>query len=286
MSLLRVYRRYARPDFAQYRRFEIDGRQVGWVRPDLATHIVEIDADFRYADALTFSESIVAPEDRSAAMARLTARLAAEGRIYGWRNELYPVNRGYGEPPLLLMERAATPLFGILAYGVNVNGFTGQGWGMKIWVARRAADKAVDPGLLDLMVGGGLGAALSPFDCLLKECAEEAGIAPDLAATAKPVSITTLAIEAPEGLRLGLQFNYDLELPSDFSPRNADGEVAEFLSLPASDLLDRLRHSDDFMFDAALAKLDFAIRQGLIGPDDPDYLPLLAGLRPLLPFVS
>ena len=38
------------------------------------------------------------------------------------------------------------------------------------------------------------------------------------------------------------------------------------------------------MFDVALVNLDLLIRLGRIGPDDPDYLNLVANLRRPFPF--
>ena len=36
---------------------------------------------------------------------------------------------------------------------------------------------------------------------------------------------------------------------------------------------------------AALAKLDLLVRRGVVGPDDPDYLDLIAQLRQATPYV-
>ncbi len=222
-------------------------------------------------------------------MAEVLNALRERGLVPGWRDELYPVNRRYDEVPLLLMERAATPLFGLLSYGVNVNGLvrTKEGGhdGWKIWVARRSLTKHVDPGMLDIVVGGGLPHGISIHDNLLKECAEEAGIPPDIARRARPTGLVTMAIPAAEGLRIGLQFNFDLELPADFAPRNTDGEVAEFQLWSLEQLERSLREADEFMFDVALANLDLLIRLGRIGPEDPDYLDIIANLRPAIPFV-
>jgi hypothetical protein len=205
--------------------------------------------------------------------------------VPGWRGELYPVNRRFGEPPLFLTERAATPLFGILSYGINVNGLVRDGNDWKVWIARRSDTKHVDPNMLDLVVGGGQPHGMSIADNLLKECAEEACIGPTLAERARPVSVTTMLIEAAEGLRAGLQFNFDLELPADFQPRNEDGEVAEFRLWSLDELESNLRNADEFMFDAALVKLDLLVRSGRVGPEDPDYLDLIAHLRRPIPFV-
>lgn len=285
MSLLRQYQRYPAPDLAQFLRFMVTRQHVGWVKPDFAKELTALGDVFRIdGRTLSLNPALQTTEARSAAMANVLHKLRAAGRIPGWRDELYPVNRAFGEQPLLVMERAAAPLFGVMAYGVNLNGFVGRGWEMKVWVARRSPTKSVDPNMLDLIVGGGQPLGLTPAENLLKECREEAGIPASIAEHAQPVGIVTLMIEAGEGLRVGQQFNFDLDLPEDFTPRNEDGEVAGFELIPVSELIHRLRASDEFMYDIALVLIDFLIRHGFVGPDDVDYLPLIAGLRRAIPF--
>jgi hypothetical protein len=285
-SLLRLFRRYPAVDLAPYRRFVVADRHVGWVMPEFAQILAEFPGTFYLTDReVHFNDRLDDVDDRSKAVAKVLATLRERGAIPGWRGELYPVNRRYGESPLLLMERAATPLFGLQTYGVNVNGLVRDGRDWKVWIARRAPSKHVDPNMLDLIVGGGQPHGISIADNLLKECAEEACIGPTLAERARPVSVTTMAIKAAEGLRIGVQFNFDLELPADFQPRNEDGEVAEFQLWSLERLEENLRTADDFMFDAALAKLDLLVRFGVASAEDPDYLDLIAYLRRPAPFV-
>lgn len=289
-SLLRLFRRCPpvdlAADLAPYRHFIVADRHVGWVDPDFARVLAEFPAVFYLTDrAVHLHDRLERVEDRSKAVADVLAKLHERGQVPGWRGELYPVNRRYGEAPLLLMERAATPLFGLQTYGINVNGLVRDRDGWKVWIARRAMTKHVDPGMLDLVVGGGVPHGIPLADNLLKECAEEAGIAPALARRAQPVGLTTMIINAHEGLRIGVQFNYDLELPADFAPRNDDGEVSEFKLWSLAQLEQNLRTADDFMFDAALAKLDLLVRLGIVGPEDPDYLDVIAQLRRPAPFV-
>ncbi|WP_374651509.1 DUF4743 domain-containing protein [Dongia sp.] len=287
MSLLRQYSRYPAPDLGRYRRFVVAGSHVGWVKPELASELSGRPDIFELsAGDLHMHAGLATPEARSAAMAKVLHALRGQGRVPGWRDELYPVTQNFGETPLLVMERAAAPLFGVLAYGVNLNGFVGRGWEMKIWVARRAPTKSVDPNMLDLIVGGGQPLGLSPVENLLKECQEEAGIPPEIAELAQPAGIITLLIEAGEGLRVGQQFNFDLELPERFRPQNQDGEVAGFELMPVSEVMHRLRSADEFMYDIALVLIDFLIRHGFIGPEERDYLPLIAGLRRPIPFAA
>ncbi|WP_374372189.1 DUF4743 domain-containing protein [Dongia sp.] len=285
MSLLRQFRRHQLPDMNAYRRFIVAGQHVGWVKPDLARRLLEWPDRFISNDgALALHPRLATAPLRSEAMAETLSALRASGLVPGWRNELYPVNTQFNAPPLLVMERAAVPLFGVLAYGVNLNGFVGRGWGMKVWVARRAATKSVDPNMLDHIVGGGQPIGLTPMENLIKECDEEAGIPAALAGEAVSVGIVTLIFEAVQGLRIDMQFNFDLELPADFTPQNRDGEVAGFELVPVSELIHRLRSEDDFMYDSAIVQVDFLIRHGFIGPEDPDFLSLVAGLRPPLPY--
>jgi hypothetical protein len=71
-------------------------------------------------------------------------------------------------------------------------------------------------------------------------------------------------------------------MPADFVPRNQDGEIVHFELMPASAVLDRVRASDDFKFNVNLVILDFALRHGILWPDDPEYLDVATGLhRPL-----
>jgi 8-oxo-dGTP pyrophosphatase MutT (NUDIX family) len=285
-SFMRQFHRYPAVDFGRYRRFVVADHHVGWVTPEFALVLAEFPDVFRLDDvAILLHDRFTGIEDRSRAVAGVLAALKARGQVPGWRDELYPVNRSFEEKPLLLLERAATPLFGLLSYGVNVNGLVRDGDSWKVWVARRSLTKQVDPGMLDIIVGGGLPYGLTVAENLLKECKEEAGIPPEIARNAKPCGLVTMAIPAAEGLRVGLQFNFDLELPADFTPNNTDGEVSEFQLWTLDRLEASLREADDFMFDVALVNLDLLVRLGRIGPEDPDYLDLIAKLRPTIPFV-
>ena len=53
---------------------------------------------------------------RTAALATVTADLRDNGVIRGWRNELLPVVESFSSEPVLLIERAAYPFFGIKGY--------------------------------------------------------------------------------------------------------------------------------------------------------------------------
>jgi hypothetical protein len=285
MSLMRQFRRYPAVDLNAYRRFMVAKSHVGWVMPDFAIALARFPHVFHVDErAVTLQPRLRTFKTRSEAVAEVLATLRAEGLIPGWRNEFYPVAQSFYAAPLLQMERAATVLFGTLSYGVNLNGYVGREWAMKVWIARRAETKPVDPGMLDLIVGGGQPTGISPWNNLMKECQEEAGMPQSLAETARPAGIITMLAVIAGHMRVGLQFNYDLELPESFAPQNTDGEVAGFMLMPVSEVIDRLKSADEFSYDVAIVLIDFLIRHGFVAPEDPDFLELIAELRRPIPW--
>jgi hypothetical protein len=106
---------------------------------------------------LTLAPQYTTTEARTQAVAGVLSDLRQNhGLLTGWRDELYPATPAFDAKPLLLIERAAAPYFGIRAYGVHVNGYVMRPDGSKaLWVARRSASKQTWPGKLDHIVAGG-----------------------------------------------------------------------------------------------------------------------------------
>src|SRR5208282_646697 len=119
-------------------------------------------------------------------------------------------------------------------------------------------------------------------ETLVKEAAEEAALPEKLAARAVAVGAVSYRMETRTGLRNDVLFLYDVETPAGFTPRNTDGELVSFALMDAGAVVKRMRGTDDFKFNVALVNIDFALRHGVIGPDDPEYLDLTVGLhRPI-----
>ena len=269
-----------RHDLAGFRPFEIAGARVGWVRHALARRLAERPATFavtddrvRLADALTDFQA------RSAAVAEALAALADSGDLPRPLGEDYPVGTGFLTPPLMRLDRRYVPTLGVTAYGLHVNGYVATGAPLALWVARRARDRAIAPGKLDNLIGGGMALGLTLADNLVKEGAEEAGLDAATAARARPAGVITYTIETPAGLKPDVLFVYDLALPEAFQPRNTDGEVEAFHRWPAAQVVAQVRDGDAFKANVNLVIIDFAIRHGLITPDEPDYIALCYGLR-------
>jgi isopentenyldiphosphate isomerase len=196
------------------------------------------------------------------------------------------VVRTFGEPPLLQVDRAFVPAFGVRPFGVHCNGFVRTAAGLQLWIAERAHDKPTYPGRWDNTVAGGQPIGLSLRDNLQKECAEEAAIPAAMAADAVAVSTITYVQATPAGLKPDTLFCFDLELPAEFTPRPADGEVARFFLLPVRDVAEVVRDSERFKPNCALVLIDFFLRHGVLDGElaAPAQRELAARLRrPLLP---
>jgi 8-oxo-dGTP pyrophosphatase MutT (NUDIX family) len=262
----------------EFRPFVVMGRRVGWVLPGFAAalrphgSVFEVDeTEVRLADRLDGFAS------RSKAVDEVLEELVRAKVLRKLRREAYPVGEGWGAEPLLTVDRAVVPLLGIEAYGIHVNGFVRAKRGLKLWVGRRAKDKATAPGKLDHLVAGGHPHGISLADNLVKEAKEEANLPAALARKAVPVGAVSYRLRNEEGLRNDVLFVYDLEVPDDFTPENTDGEVEAFFLWPAEQVIEVLRDTDDFKFNVALVLIDFLIRHGYIRPDDPDYEALVHG---------
>lgn len=267
-------------DPADYVPFVVAEANVGLVRRDFLAKLTGYEAVLQVSDqSIRLNERLNTYEDRTQALGDVLRDLVGKGVIPGWRDEAYVVSAGYGQEPLMEIERAAVPLFGIEGRGVHVNGITTVAGALHMWIGKRSLDKPTAPGKLDQLVAGGQPAHLTLGENLIKECAEEADIPPALAETACPVGALTYCTEQPDGLRRDVLFVYDLDVPADFTPRNTDGELEAFHLWPIDHVAERVRESDDFKFNCALIVIDFLIRKGFIPPDDPEYVELIRGMH-------
>ncbi len=214
--------------------------------------------------------------DRSSALATVNAALRAQGLIVAWRDETYAIVTQLGEPPLALIERAAARFWGTLTFGAHANGYVAdaQQRPTHLWIGRRALSKATDPGKLDNLVGAGVPHGQTPFEALVREGFEEAGLSADLMRQAASGRVIDLACDIREGFMHEQLHSFDLRLPAGVTPVNQDGEVAELRCLPVDQAID-LAAGDEMTVDAALVTLDFALRHGLLAGDEHSRLAAL-----------
>ena len=266
----------------------VDGFAAGWLDPPRAERAAAFRSVFvRDRRGLAFASALDRADDRSAALAEVARALAAEGALSAWRDERYAVARAFGAPPSFLVERAAARYFGVRTFAAHVNGLTGEpgagAAGMTMWLARRAPTKAIDPGQLDNLVGGGIAAGMTVAATVVKEAREEAGIPAGRSRAAKACGALHLCRAQPDGLQRETIFVHDLWLPADFLPAGEDGEVVEHrrVGLGEAARLIGLREGPDLVTaDASLVVLDALLRHGAIPADAPAYLALDALRHP------
>ena len=176
--------------------------------------------------------------------------------------------------------------FGVPSYGVHVNGWvrdpqdgsSSVPWG--IWVATRSMSKATYPGLLDQVVAGGQPAGLSFEDNVRKECEEEASFPPEVISTIVPSGSVSYRYATPKGLSTKVLMAYDLEMPNGLQPLCSDCEVEEFRLLQVGEVLRSLREDLPLWKpNSALVAIDFCVRHGLVGEEEPGYEEIVRLLR-------
>jgi 8-oxo-dGTP pyrophosphatase MutT (NUDIX family) len=222
----------------------LEGKQIGWLRPELAARLGEWKQVFRISPERV---KLLKPD----LLGPVIEALAKEGFIPGWRNERYRIAERFE------IERAAARPFGLTTQAVHLNGIAGD----RMWLARRSPAKQIDPGMLDNLVAGGISVGFSAETTLVKEAWEEAGIPAEL--VRKAVASGTLSVlrEVPEGVQSETVSIYDLELPQDWRPQNQDGEVSEFKLLTFSEV-----EREILTYEAALVARDYLRRRPARAP--------------------
>ncbi len=280
MSYLDRIEECSRYDPSRYLAFRVGAAQLGEVRRSFARRLESFTEVFDVgAEGVVMKPDLADFDRRSAAMETVLKTLAAEGVVTGWRDECYSVKTAHDAAPLLKMERAGVPLFGVTAFEVHVNGFVDGKDGLELWIARRHRDKPTYPSLLDCVTAGGIPHGAGVRETVLKEMAEEAGIPAKIGRRARSVGTLRYRTEQPRGLMNAVTFNFDIEIPADFTPQNTDGEVEAFYLWPVERVARTVAETREFMFDINLVIIDFLIRHGVITREHADYAAIVKGLR-------
>lgn len=252
-------RRQVRPR----RPFVVDNERVGSVDE---AHLSTLQPWVRWVEVR--AEAVVltagAPE-RDAIFTEMNHRLRAQGLIRAWRDEPFPLLSPTTGRVLAVFERASARFWGALTLGAHCNGWMAgpDGQPQQMWIARRSATKATDPGLLDNLIGGGVPFGQTPHETLVREGFEEAGLTPQQMARATPGRVIELDRDIPEGRQFERLHVFDLALEPGEVPANQDGEVAE-LQLWPLERVAREAAGPGMTVDAALVTLDFLLRHSVL----------------------
>ena len=154
--------------------FVVAGHTVGWAAPEVARFLVTRTTGFEQRSGmLHLVDEGLSVAHRSALLADAALLLRDAGLLRGWRDEALAVRAHPGGVVLATVERAACRALGIMTEAVHLNAFGDDG---TLLVARRAAHKAIDPGLWDNLVGGMVPAGENLEQALEREAWEEAGL--------------------------------------------------------------------------------------------------------------
>jgi 8-oxo-dGTP pyrophosphatase MutT (NUDIX family) len=234
----------------------IAGCEVGIASPEVASFLATSTQHFRLLDdRLLLLDDGLDPAARGAQLQEAALRLRDAGLLRGWRNERLDVRSDPGAPPLAVIERAACRTLGLATTAVHLNAFAAGGG---IWVARRAAHKQIDPGLLDNLVGGMVPAGEDEATALAREAMEEAGL--DIAGwPLRGGGRIRFTRPVPEGFQVEDVQVFDATVPPAAQPRNLDGEVSEIACWPLPRVVEALE-ADAFTLEAALVTIDGLLR--------------------------
>lgn len=236
-----------------YRRWSvIDGRgqsqSMGWLRPDLAALLPAVPWPI-------------------AALSEFVETLRQTSAADGWRNECFTLCNEAGEPiedrhgQAVGLERCLFRPLGLFYQTVQLNLLASQG---QVWIGQRAQHKAVDPGLWDAAVAGGLTHGENPLAALARESWEEAGLPESLLTGLQTLGAVmvqrTLGCDGRQGLQRELVMSHGLQTPLDFTPMNQDGEVQAFACVTFDEVW-RLWQQGQFNHEAAVGCLDFLMPQ-------------------------
>ncbi len=150
---------------------ELFGRQPGW---EYDNTLIPRTLTFKAGNDVS---------TRTAAMAETLSTIRSSNKfevLKGWRDELKDVY-GAGGELVFSLERSAIPLLGVINYGVYLTAFTRDSTNqLKLWIARRSKTKSTYPGLLEVIISGGISAGEKPFDTVIRESKEEASLSAEL----------------------------------------------------------------------------------------------------------
>ncbi|KAL5362911.1 NUDIX hydrolase domain-like protein [Aspergillus floccosus] len=230
--------------------------------------------------AQTLTDTRASPAGRSLAI------------LSGWRNEAFPVYGPRGDV-LLEIERAASALFGIVTYGVQLLCYVRrQGGGLALWIARRSAAKQTYAGMLDCTAAGGLPAGVRPLEGVVREAVEEASLAAETvrARVRSTGCVSYFHVRGPKAggetglLQPEVEYTYEMELGEGVVPRPADDEVEEFSLWGVEEVVAALRRGE-FKPNSAVVVVDFLVRHGVVTPENErNYMEIVARLHRRLEF--
>ena len=172
------------------------------------------------------------------------------GLAGAWRNEQLAVRDELGRQ-IGSIERGAVRPLGIATLAVHLVGQTTDG---RFWVQQRALNKPNDPGKWDTLMGGMVSAADTVETALERETWEEAGLRitdlKNLLYGGRQNNFRPSGDGAAGYMQEVIEW-YTCTVPDGLTPKNQDGEVAQFALMDKAQLLAAMQRGE-FTIEAAL----------------------------------
>jgi len=274
-------------------------QQLGYIVPSVAEKLKDFPKVLSIDESskvISINKELDTLEKRSSGFAAIAQELKDSGFLNGWRDELFTVYYPTHNP-YVQVERALSPLLGIVMYGVHVNGYipphlssTGE---IQFWIPKRSKTKSTYPGMLDNTIGGGIGNSYGVYETVVKESYEEAGFSKSfIQKNVKPAGTVSYlfcdkATKYDQNIGLvqpEVQYIYDLMCDESVNPSPVDMEAESFHLMSFEEVLQNVLNGN-FKPNCALIIVDFLIRHGYIKvEDEPDYIEILSRLHRLPPF--
>ncbi|PYI32739.1 putative thiamine pyrophosphokinase [Aspergillus indologenus CBS 114.80] len=204
------------------------------------------------------------------------------------RGEMFPI---VGARFPVAIDRSEFSLWGIIGQGVHMTVYTRTAAGYQFWIPQRNPNKKTYPGLLDNAVAGGMAIGETPWQCLVREAEEEAGMTADrvrsdarAAGTVTWLNVSDARASGPVGLmNPGVLFVYDMEMGAEEVLRPVDQDIWQFHCMGVESVKQALLEGR-FKPSSGAVMLDFLIRHGLLTAEqEPHYAEIVARLHRKLP---
>lgn len=219
-------------------------QRIGSVEPDLFPRAGLVDLVRQDAQGWHVQGEL------TASLAGIAAGLRDAGLAHVWRDELLGV-RDAGGALIGEIERAAVRPLGIATEAVHLLALDEHG---RHWFQQRAFDKDTDPGRWDTLVGGMVPACDDVRQALARETWEEAGLRlaqlHDVRHGGR-IRAARPSESVPHGYLVQDIEWFTCCVPAGAEPHNQDGEVAQFRTMEADEVVRRLQ-DDEFTLDAAM----------------------------------
>lgn len=252
--MLELVKQLNNASFDDLWRFEINGKHVGYVRPELAEKLVAATPEFLGQTAVR-TLSVIAenltPDQLTARFVTLHEKLAVEGVLPKPAGELTDVRASIADEPLCQINRNLIFPLGLISRGVHVILQFENG---DFVVAKRSDKVFTFRGCNDISVGGLLPSGKDPWTHVKTEAAEEASLAPEDLKPTGPAMVLAYArnvqgtaekpafpFETNGGTNWDEVFYWTVTIPDNVVPAPRDGEVKSFHRMSPEDLIKSLR---------------------------------------------